>query len=202
MRKTAVRIVMLIIIFSASHAVAQHEKGQTNINIGFGFGNNYARSSYSYTRSLPLFNISGDYGITQDVSIGASIGFAGYTEKYSNIESWKNNGVWYSYNYTDTYKWRRYIVGARGAYHLGKYIDIDKLDVYGGLMLGVYFSKYSYKTDSPNPWHNVYYVNHRYSGLAWAFFAGARYYFTDKIGIYGEFGYGYTLSNIGLAIKL
>jgi len=39
-------------------------------------------------------------------------------------------------------------------------------------------------------------------GFAYGIYAGARYYFTPNIGIYGELGYSFGYINAGVAFKL
>ena len=38
--------------------------------------------------------------------------------------------------------------------------------------------------------------------LGYQIFIGGRYLFTDKIGVYGEIGYGISLMNLGLSFKI
>jgi len=203
MKKILTTIVLVALLISGTSTQAQHEKGQTNINLGIGFGNIFYTRSMGYTRIFPPISISGDYGVTDDISIGGYLGFTSSTYEYSNFDRyWTNAGGWVSYPYTDTYKWRRYIFGARAAYHFGKFIEVEKLDVYGGIMLGYYFSKSSYSTTSIYSTHKGYLGSTSSAGAAWSLFAGARYRFTDNIGVFGELGYGITIINLGLTIKL
>ena len=92
------------------------------------------------------------------------------------------------------------ILGIRGAYHFGRFINIEKLDVYAGLMLGNDFAKDSYSTNSQCPYHQEY-MSRSYGGGVASLFVGARYRFTNHVGIFGELGYGISMLNIGLNLK-
>ena len=74
-----------------------------------------------------------------------------------------------------------FIIGARGLFH---YQFVDKLDTYGGVMIGF----------------------QRWGGLAISpLFAGARYYFKEKMGVFAELAFyeNYSIGylNLGLALK-
>jgi hypothetical protein len=73
-----------------------------------------------------------------------------------------------SYYYYHFYSKSLYFnVGARGSFH---YPFLDKLDTYAGLSLGI------------DTW-NTYFFNV-------GSFIGARYYLTEKLGVFGELAYG------------
>ncbi|WP_298630074.1 hypothetical protein [uncultured Porphyromonas sp.] len=84
-----------------------------------------------------------------------------------------------------------YVVGPRVAMH---YHFIPELDTYFSLMLGAY--GYHYKSSgevSIDKW------THKFD---WGTHLGARYFFTPKVGMFAEVGYGYSYANIGLSFKL
>ncbi|MGZ3904993.1 MAG: hypothetical protein ACXVC6_14930, partial [Bacteroidia bacterium] len=146
------KIILSLLVFASVATQAQSfQKGQVDINLGMGLGNTfigYGRfvgAGYSYHR-MPTLNASVDYGITDAISIG---GYMGYTSfKYSWMyQDYHGSTGWV--NYTDTYKWSFFILGARGAYHFGEFIKIDKLDCYAGLMLGYNIAKGTYTTTDP-----------------------------------------------------
>lgn len=173
------------------------KKGQVDLNLGFGFGRNRYYYGSIYTRATPPISTSLDFAATDNISVGAYFAFT--RTRWNSSGNYWNNGVPYQYN--DTYTWYYYTFGARAAYHLGEYIDIKELDIYLGLMLGQNFVKFKYTTDN-NSGGRTYTNNVGTRGLYVAFFAGARYMFTEKVGLFGEFGYGLTYGNIGLNLKL
>jgi hypothetical protein len=178
-------------------------KQQMDVNFGFGIGNTFINRGA--TKVFPAISTSFDYGVTDAISVGAYLGYASATYKYTGTE-WhpSGNGIGNAYGnyyyYTDTYKWKFSIVGARGAYHFAKFINNDKTDLYAGIMLGANFSKYTFTTDSPYPEH-VATQTQSYSGLIWSGFLGCRYRFTDMVGVFGELGYGITYLNLGVNFK-
>lgn len=197
------KIILSLLVFATVATQAQSfQKGQFDVNVGMGLGNTflgYSRfvgAGYSAQR-MPVINASGEYGITDAVSIGGYLGYTSfkYTWTYNDYHSSTGWGT-----YVDTYKWSFFILGARGSYHFGQFIKIDNLDCYAGLMTGYNIAHGSYSTT--DPYHVTgYYVSSGFGGFAYSVYGGARYRFTDKIGVYGELGYGITVLNLGLNIK-
>lgn len=85
-------------------------------------------------------------------------------------------------------------IGAKGSYHFNDLfeIDDDSWDIYGGL--GLYFRQFNWSGMG-----STYSFN---SGLYPAFHVGARYYFTESVGMYGELGNSWGWLNVGVAFKL
>jgi hypothetical protein len=76
------------------------------------------------------------------------------------------------------------VIGARGVLH---YAFVDKLDTYGGIMLGFDIYNSSHWAGS--------------SGLGFSAFLGARYYVTEKFAVLAELGYGVSNINLGVSLK-
>lgn len=149
-------------------------KGDKVINAGFGFGRSFYRNSYYQNSRIPPIIASYEIGVKDELfdknsslGIGAMGGFAA---------QWNNK-----YNYSSSY----FFLGIKGAIH---YELIDKIDTYGGLMLGLEFMG----------------VNSvRSNDLTQSFLLGGRYFLTDKLGVSLEFGLGLlTYGSIGIAVKL
>lgn len=193
---------MLLTLFciNADVYAQSHKKGQVNLNLGIGVGNTLVGNGY--TKITPPISMSGEYGITDDISFGGYLGFTSSTYQYSGWDNCYNNGygIGNSYSYIDTYKWTYTVVGLRGAYHFGRFIKVDKLDVYAGLMLGYDFAHYKYSTTSACPDH-IRYSSPTYGGFVPSIYGGARYRFTDNFGLFGEFGYGISFFNLGITLK-
>lgn len=171
------------------------KKGGADLNIGLGLGRWGSRYYNSYT---PPINMALDFGASDNVSLGA---FFAYTRSKSSFKGTDlHQGTLYNYSYS--YKYSFYIVGIRGAYHFGDLIDEENLDVYVGGMLGYSFMKYSYTYDDPYQVRTDAYSVNNGRGIVWGFYGGGRYFFTPKIGMYAEFGYGLSYANFGLTIKL
>jgi phospholipase/lecithinase/hemolysin len=187
---------LLLLTLGALQVNAQSfKKGQVDINLGVGLGDTYTDAGG--TTFVPPISMSIEAGITNDISLGGFIGFSGNRYIYSGWEDYQGN----TYAYTDTYTRTYLIVGVRGAYHFGRFIKIDKLDVYAGLMLGNDFANQSYTTTSPRPDHNGNYYSKSFGGFVASPYVGARYRFTDHFGVFLELGYGVTVVTTGLNFK-
>jgi len=118
------------------------------------------------------FSAHVEYGITDAISIGGYAAFASY-----------NSGV---------YKWTYTIFGARGAYHFGDLLSLpDNFDLYGGA--GLYM--YGVKVDNG-------YGGGLGDGVHFGVHAGARYYFSDKLGAFVDLGNGIAYLQLGVTFKI
>jgi hypothetical protein len=163
--------------------------GDKIVNLGLGIGRTFNTGGY-YASSFPPISISFEQGILDNVidekgSIGVG-GLLGYT---SYKWDWTGYGSNYGWKYTDI------IIAARGAFH---YALVDKLDTYTGLLLGYRIANSKSFGDIPA------YGNYSASsgGVMAAWFAGGRYYFTDKFAGMAEIGYGLSYLTLGVSFKL
>ena len=150
------------------------EQGQIDLNLGVGLVPTFGAGDVG----IPL-SLSVDYGFNDQISLGGYLGYAGSSDNIPFLGK-------ISYNYI--------IVGARGAYHF----DLsEKLDTYAGLFLGYNVASVSIENSlagAPEP--------DAAGGFTYSLFAGARYHFTDQIGAFGEVGYGISILNLGLTLRL
>lgn len=158
-------------------------KGSTAVNLGVGLGLGYGYA-LSGLHSTPAMSASFEYGIADNVGpgtigVGAMVGYKSY--------GWKSSG------YKGT--WSNIIVAARGTYHYDVF-DNPKLDTYAGISLGVRHERYS-----DNAGTDFYYGKASSTYLTSGLFVGGRYYFTDKIGAFGEVGYDMSLLKLGLTAR-
>ncbi len=165
-------------IFFANASYGQYFKEKDKV-LNFGIGVGSALYVSGASTSFPPLSASFEYGLKEGVGPGVIGigGLLGYTSaKYDYFGgSWKTS-------YT--------VIGVRGSYHL---VDLaDKLDAYGGLMLG-----YSIVSSSGN-W-GLYAPSS--SGANLSIFAGARYYLSDNFAVMAELGYGFATLNVGVALK-
>jgi hypothetical protein len=194
--KNKLLLVFLLFALTSSDSSAQSFlKGQKDLNIGLGLGNRFVGRGYS--RSLPAFNLSLDYGITDEISLGAYFGYSAATYEYQLYRQCGNGNFGY---YNDVYHWTFYILGVRGAYHFAKLIPEEKLDLYAGLFLGNAFGRYTFSSNDPCG-SKGFYGNDYLGGVVFAGFLGARYRFTDNLGAFCELGYGLSYLTLGLNLK-
>ncbi|MBA4851911.1 hypothetical protein [Emticicia sp. BO119] len=167
---TITAVAMLCCIFAENTQAQAFQKGTKNLNVGLGLG---------YGVGL---NASVDVGIHELISVGAIGAFSSRN---------------YSYYLADNFRVTYIAIGARGAVHIGKFvnealsIDDDKFDPYIGLSGGFRMVKY-------NDAYSTYYGGTS-AGIFFGGYAGARYYFKDKLGVYAEAGFPYT--SLGITLK-
>ncbi|HEX7366922.1 MAG TPA: hypothetical protein VF273_07495 [Pelobium sp.] len=117
-----------------------------------------------------------EHGFTENISGGAMVTYSGVTTPGFGGD------IKYSY----------IIAGVRASYHHD--FGIENLDTYGGVMLGYNVASVSYPSAYAGPKATA-------GGVAYSGFVGARYYFTPKLGAFGEVGYGVANLSVGLALK-
>ncbi|REK07026.1 MAG: hypothetical protein DWQ44_08250 [Bacteroidetes bacterium] len=110
------RIFTLLFLLSAisleTFAQAPLQKGEKQLNAGFGFSN----------WGLPIY-AGVDFGVHQDITVGPQISFRSYREKFRDIR----------YGHTII------VLGATGNYHFNTLLNIpSEWNVYAGLSLGYF----------------------------------------------------------------
>jgi hypothetical protein len=187
MKKAQITIglcLLMTLFISTPKANAQlFDEGDIVISAGLGVGSTlYSYGTYS--TSMPLLFASGDYCLREDLGpgnlgIGAIVGYTSFKVDYV----------------LDAYDYRvnTFIFGARGTYHFTDLVD--NLDLYGGITIGAKIGTDNYNGPSGNTLNTT-------SGFMPELFAGARYYFTDNIGVMGELAYGIYVLKVGISFKL
>jgi len=190
MKKLFITLAVIFAYVSASTAQDDvFQKGDVVIHAGVGLGSYLGGTGYKST--LPPIIISGEYGLTDALIKKTGKGYVGvggylaYSANKYEIGTYDNDKYGWKYSYI--------IVGARGAFH---YQFIPKLDTYAGVMLGYNIASSSYYGYSG-------YTGTASSagGFAYSGFAGARYYFSDKLAVFAEVGYGIAALELGIALK-
>ncbi|MBS1487314.1 MAG: hypothetical protein JST43_06955 [Bacteroidetes bacterium] len=131
-----------------------------------------------YSSGLPL-SVSYEYGFTPEISAGGIVDYV--------------SSDYYNYRYTS------FFFGGRGSYHFNKLLNINDRDwdVYGGASLG--FRTFSWSSGFGNNTPGGTYA----SGLFLGIHAGVRYYFSPKVGAFGELGaLGSSNIRLGVTFKL
>lgn len=183
-QKTMKKIVFILLMNAIFLNVGAQafDKGTQVGSIGVGVGGSFG--SYTTSSSTPAISLQYERGIWEisDKGVVSLGGYLGY-------RSFKYEGPGYrqSWNYS--------IIGVRSAFHY-KGFDIEKLDPYAGLMLGYYNLNYKYD----GPYASI--LNGSYgSTVGFSGYAGARYYLADKIGVFGELGFGISYFTLGAVYK-
>ncbi|HEY0975982.1 MAG TPA: hypothetical protein VGE21_00815 [Flavobacteriales bacterium] len=174
---------------------AQFEEGDNVLGLGVGLLGGYGIGfSGSGVSQSPAIAAHFDHGMG-DLGPG-TWGLGGYV-------GYKSVGYEAAYPpfYTYDYKYTFLVVGLRGSWHYNEWHGNDKLDTYGGIMLGYRSVNFKDNTDyGQYGYLNTY--SYSGSGLGFSGYLGARYYFSDKIGAFGELGYGIATLQLGVAVKL
>jgi hypothetical protein len=134
-------------------------------------------------------NATGEYGITENIGVGAFVGYERNSFGYGYVGLTGGN-----YNRSEI------TVGARGAFHAGELLKLgDKFDPYlaAGAGVNLYTDPYwSYDLTKRD------YVSKSYVLPTFLFRLGARYYFSPKMGAFGEIGTGGSWLSGGISLKL
>lgn len=124
-------------------------------------------------------NASVDVGVHELISIGA---IGGYNSRNYAFGDFRISSIG---------------LGVRGAVHLGKFVneaigvDDNKFDPYVGVMAGYRMVRYN------DSYSSFYSGNSSY--IMGGGYAGTRYYFKEKLGVYAEIGWPYT--SFGVTFK-
>jgi hypothetical protein len=177
MKKVLIVALLCMFVFAAHEGSAQvkYRKGDVLLNFGFGAG-------YYYAGGTPIV-ASAEFALNDAFSIGPYLGFTSYGY-HSGAYRW-------NYTFID--------FGARGSYHFSKHLNLntDKLDLYGGAMLGFVSSHYSDNNGA------IGFSDPYGSTVRGGILGGARWYFTPMFSANGEVSVGgITPLLLGISFKL
>lgn len=129
----------------------------------------------AYSGGIPL-GASYEQGIAESISVGV------------NADYLSNDYL--SFKFTAIY------AGVRASYHVNNLLNLksEKIDLYGGPTLG--YRSFSWKDNG------IDFGDDYGSGIYLGAYVGGKYYFSNKLGVFAEFGeIGSTNARAGLAIK-
>jgi hypothetical protein len=182
-------------LLSSNHAKAQAwQRNSKVISLGFGVSQFFHFDDYYYRdggkfrgRSWhwPMtgqINVQGEFGVHKYLGLGFTTGVGGRGRINDNYKGEFNIPIGMIFNF----HFYQLIADKKS-----KAKHADKLDMYFGANAGSGIAV-SYYNDLRRA---------RPIGFGGLQF-GLRYYFNDKVGINGEFGFGKSLANIGLVFKL
>jgi len=178
MKKIALLLVAFLFVFVFRPAQAQVAKRDRYLNAGLGLG--------VYNAGGIPIGASLEVGLKDKISVG---GFADYVR-------YGYRSLGYKWNYNFIY------FGGRASYHLGNLLkeigmsEEDKFDPYAGVSIGIRTVSYNDHTGVED------YVNPYSTGIIMGLHLGTRYMLSDKIGGFGEVGYGVSALRLGLTVKL
>jgi hypothetical protein len=166
MKKVFASLVICCALLTAGSSYAQYEKGDKLLNAGIGLGT-YGYGGLGFGGSL-------EFGITDDISAGALVGYSGtnyFGSRFSVLT-----------------------IGGRGSYHFNKLLNLgdEKIDLYAGLGLAYRNITWNYSGLGSDSYG---------SGILLLAHLGGRYYFKENIGVFAEVGSGFGTLQAGLAFK-
>jgi len=124
-------------------------------------------------------------GLSYEKAVTDRIGVGGYLAFSTKKDSFGGFGGW---------RYTHILAAAKGSYHFK--VKSEKFDPYAGVLLGYNIASVKWTGDGEQPW------SASAGGLMLGVHAGARYWFSDRIGVFGELGYGAGILNVGVAFKL
>lgn len=186
MKKRSILTLVMTMVFTGAFAQQSTPertgKGTDHLNVGLGIGSTfYEKGAEPYLPLNPV--VSYEKIISDVISIGGQAMYAVATTLYGvgDVVYTLNTGALY--------------IGGRGSYHLNKALSLDenKFDIYGGASLG-------YVVVLPGRHQGS--LTNIDSNVGYGAFAGAKYYFSRRTGLYAEAGYqSLSFVNVGLAFK-
>jgi hypothetical protein len=189
MKKTGLILTILMFIGFGQINGQAFEKGTKVVAFGIGIGSSLG--SFSHTSQIPALSVQYEQGIWEAgsdgvISLGGYVGYKSFNHRSS------------AGNFDFTSKWNYTIVGIRSAYHY-QGLENERIDLYGGLMLGYYILNYTYEdnTGSSNPIGSGNYG----SSAGLTIYLGGRYYLTNNIAAFVELGYGVSYLNLGINLR-
>lgn len=161
---------------SRSNAESAHAAGQTVVSasIGTGFKGIYG------TAGTPLMALSIERGVSEEFSVGGSIGYAS-----------SSFGIGDEFRWTANYL----MVVGRGSYHLGQIVQVPRLDTYVGGSVGYNMVSIGAKSGSESAILGVG------SYSVYGAHLGARFYFVPRLAGFAEVGFGTSNASAGLSLK-
>lgn len=205
MKNTIVMIVFILFYSYQEKAIAQaFKKGDFDLGLGAGIGGYYKTYSNPGVSSsqIPFIGITGETCAFDKIGPG-SIGIGGYLGFKSLTETgtYEKTNLGHKFIYTYKQIYRYYIIGAKAAFHYSPK-TVQKLDLYGGLMIHYNIRTYNETSDDPTFNATSYHGKTGGSYASTSEFIGAKYFFKPKLGAFIEFGIGISNATIGLTYKI
>lgn len=193
MYRILLSVTIIILSFSAAQAqFTKIKKGDIDVAAGIGLVPTFAADRGKTI--VPPASLRVDYRVAKQFSLGA---YAAFSSTESNVLTQPNGTVErFETDYT--------IVGIRAAAHGN---PRDNWDIYGGFLIGYNMPSVTHYLITPagevkNTEGQPTFVRPAKNQVTYSGFVGATYYFKKNIGAFAELGYGISLLNAGLQIKL
>ena len=208
MKKLITLVMIAVVSFSSLQTQAQaFDKSTKQLSIGLGVADMWHfalwdKNVYTYYKSFaPItgqLSVQGEFAVHKYIGVGFNVGIGGRARSAYTL----GLGLANTWGYPSEFN---IPIGAIANFHFyqliadktgkGSKLHSDKLDIYAGVNLG--------SGIAIHPADNYYFYTTQISALLWAGpHVGVNYFFTEKIGVKGEIGYGKTLVNAAITFKL
>jgi len=192
---------LLSALASSHNAVAQaFQEGDHAISVGHGavtFLGNLNRTFDSYTdmgyKGLGPLYLKYEYGVTDRIGLGINFAYATneWSYRYETTDDQGNTTTYRESTERDTYS-----VLARLSYHFG---NSERFDPYFGFGVGYRDANWKMNTSGPGGGSGVELKSLMPFGFE--FTLGARYFFSNNIGVFAEVGAAKSVMQGGLVAK-
>ncbi len=165
------------------------------VSVGIGLGRNYYISLSGTSWKSPNFSLTYEFPWPKRIGPGY-LGVGGYLGYQT-----EHDRSYYGSSYYYQHDWNYYTIAGRGTYHWDV-LNSEKAEVYGGSLIGLRFQTYHYVTNNMGSGADVYRYNEKDIPYpVFSLFAGARWYFTKNIAVYGEVSHRVSYIAGGLTYK-
>lgn len=144
--------------------------------------------------NVPPLSVRIGYRVAEKFSVGAYAAYSSSEVDRVNLPNGSNNHV-----VNDTY-----LVGLRAAAHTSRF---EQWDIYGGLIAGYNITDVQHTAYAPGEDSNKSTTDPTFSrpaenNFTFSGFVGASYFPGKRLGIFGEAGFGISILNLGVQVKL
>ena len=186
MKRLMILMAVLVLALSITNAQTTFKKGDIELAAGIGLFPTFAKDNATTTIPPARFNLR----LAPNFSLGA---YAAYSSSEAHQVGLPGGAVRDVSN-------EFYVLGLRAAAHTNR---MDNWDIYGGAMLGYNIPKVDEtitkeKSDIDGPTFSRPAENK----VTYSAFVGASYYPMKNIGLFAEVGYGISIFNMGVSLKL
>jgi len=194
-------LALTITLFSLPSFSQIVKEGDITISAGYGFPNlvgavfkTYESNNDFKVTSIGPVYLKGEYMIEEKIGIGGVAAYAGNSISYNYLGILDSGATT---TYEDKISRTTLSILARFNYY---FVNSEKANIYAGVGTGYRIANWKYTfgdpdiDDSNNEIPNLV-------PLGFEFTFGARYFFTENIGIYTELGLAKSLFQVGLSAK-
>ncbi len=191
---------------SAFNVSAQaFDEGKSVVTLGYGFPNiitasiraaynSTSHTNYSFKAFGPMF-LRYEYGLSEKIGMGVVLGYSMASISY-DYQDQTTTGA--TVNYTAKIQWNSPTAGLRFNIH---FATKEKLDPYFAVGAGWSGNTLTYTDNNPNQSKSNN-TSMSFTPIYFGLGVGLKYYFTENIGMYAEFGFDkWALMQVGLAAK-